>query len=162
MAAELGKMTVEVTMALPKKETLFRTKVKKLFKSMGDAAHISWIESHATALGAPDLNYCIDGVEGWLELKASPDIEIRASQVTWMKERIKSGGYPLFFLRWDNMFLIVPGDRGSDLRRNCCLENALRLASRVWVDEIHHKEFVDVLKRPLREYMKGRRTPDIT
>lgn len=141
-------------MALSKKETLLRNKVKKLFKDIGASAHVSWIESHATALGAPDLNYCVDGVEGWLELKASPDVDIRASQVAWMKERINSGGYPLFFISWDNMFLVIPGDRGGDLRRNCCLENALRLSSSVWADEIPATEFLSVLKRPMKEYGK--------
>lgn len=144
-------------MALPRKETILREIVKKAVKQLelkGASIHISWIESHATALGAPDLNYCMEGVEGWLELKASPGIEIRASQILWMKERINSGGYPLFFLRWDNMFLIVPGDRGGDLRRNCCLENALRLSSSVWVDVIPVTEFGMVLKRPSKEYAK--------
>lgn len=148
-------------MALPKKETSFRTKVKKAFKEMGAGVHVSWIESHATALGVPDLNYCLDGTEGWLELKASPDIEIRASQVIWMKEHIKSGGHPLFFFRWDNMFLIVPGDRGDDLRRNCCLANALKLSSRVWVDEIPVIEFGMVLKRPQKEYLRVQRLLDL-
>ena len=112
------------------------------------------MESHATSLGVPDLNYCVDGVEGWLELKAGPDIDIRASQVIWMKEHIASGGWPLFFISWNNMFLIVPGDRGGDLRRNPCLENAMRLSSSFWTEEIPMNDFLLRIKRPAKEYKK--------
>ena len=144
-------------MSQPKKETALRNKLKKLFKSMsnaGSSVHLTWVESHATSLGVPDLNYCVDGVEGWLELKAGPHIDIRASQVIWMKEHIASGGWPLFFISWGNMFLIVPGDRGVDLRQNPCLENVIRLSSSFWTGEIPMNDFLLRIKRPAKEYKK--------
>ena len=138
------------------KESSLRRRVKRLIKDAKDTynsdVHVSWVESHDTSIGIPDLNYCSGRVEGWLELKAGPDIEVRASQVRWMKDRIKAGGHPLFLIEWGNMFLIIPGSAASDLRLNPCLENALRLASSVWHDELPTVGLLRAMRAPKKEY----------
>jgi hypothetical protein len=67
--------------------------------------HCSQVESHATANGIPDTNYCIDGVEGWIELKfvrGNDKIKVRPSQASWFKKRLKAGAKNLFFMfRWE-------------------------------------------------------------
>ena len=138
------------------KETALRKRVKRAVKSAnedyGEEVHISWVESHETVLGIPDLNYCYKEVEGWIELKAGPDIEVRSSQVRWMKDRIKAGGYPLFLIEWGSMFLVIPGSAASALRSDPCQETAIRYASSVWHDDLPTTGLLRVMRAPKREY----------
>jgi len=114
--------------------------------------HISWVESHDTAIGIPDLNYCYCGVDGWLELKCGPEIEVRAAQKIWFEERIKAGGYPLFLIQYDDLFIIVPGSAAASLRAEPHQENALRHAAAIWQGEIPAAQFLSIIKRPGRCY----------
>lgn len=79
--------------------------------------NVNRIESHATALGFPDLEICATGVPMTVELKAvhkiTDDVKIRASQISWAKRRIRAGGNPLILL-WveeiDNFYVIGGSD----------------------------------------------------
>lgn len=64
------------------------------------SGHYSRIESE-TSPGFPDVNYCIGGIEGNIELKCSrcPKAKypfkkggLRKSQEHWIRQRIESGG----------------------------------------------------------------------
>lgn len=67
--------------------------------------HCSQVESHATAIGIPDTNYCINGVEGWIELKYTTGnraIKVRPAQWNWFRSRLKAGAKNLYFMfRWE-------------------------------------------------------------
>jgi len=136
------------------KEAGLRKIIKGVTRQFPSLCHLSWIESHATALGAPDVEYCVCGVEGWIELKAGPDLDVRASQVTWMEEHVKSGGHPLFLIQWLDLFAIVPGSRAASLRADPELENILRLSSTWWKTEIPINELFKVMRNPYAEYRK--------
>ena len=85
----------------PKKEGRLRDKLKKLFESEKNLpVSLSWVESPNTSPGIPDLSYCHRGVEGWVELKCGPFVEVRATQVNWFEDRIAAGGRPLFLAQW--------------------------------------------------------------
>ena len=84
-------------------------------------------------------------------------MEVRASQVRWMKDHIEAGGWPLFLIQWKDVFAIVPGAWATDLRRNPSLENILRLASNIWADELPDREFLRVLRKPENEYGRTER-----
>lgn len=84
-------------------------------------------------------------------------MEVRASQVTWMREHIAAGGWPLFLVQWGDIFMVVPGRWASDLRHNPSLENCLRLASNIWTDELPVREFLRVLRKPENEYARTER-----
>jgi len=116
--------------------------------------HLTWIESHATALGAPDLQTCCYGVEAWIELKAAPDIEIRASQARWIREHMAAGGWPLILARWGDTFIVCPGSRAGDLREDPSEESFLRHASSRWHGALPDREFLRVIRNPRREYDK--------
>jgi len=59
------------------------------------------VETHVTSRGVPDSNYCIDGKEGWIELKACDGWRagIRAEQVAWAERRLRKGGRVLLAIR---------------------------------------------------------------
>ena len=148
---------------IPKKESVLRKKVKDFAAwniSQGRPVHLTWVESHQTALGAPDVQYCCYEVEGWLELKAFPDPEVRASQVMWMEEHIKAGGFPLFMFQNAGVFIIVAGSRAADLRHNGSLENIMRLAYFIGGQDAMRREFLSILRNPRRVYEHTERNTD--
>lgn len=81
-----------------KKEKGFQDMVVGMFKLRG--GHAVNVEPGITNPGMPDLNWCLAGIEGNLELKygyengAAPII--RPNQIVWFRERVKAGGYPMF------------------------------------------------------------------
>lgn len=63
--------------------------------------HVSQLESHATAAGVPDTNYCINGTEGWIEMKftrGNKKFKYRGTQKAWFRDRLKAGTKNLFIL----------------------------------------------------------------
>ena len=62
-------------------------------------AHAVNMEPSATNPGIPDINWCMSGIEGNLELKFKKDDLamplIRPAQIVWFRERIRAGGYPM-------------------------------------------------------------------
>lgn len=87
-----------------------------------------------------------------MELKAFPDPEVRASQVIWMEEHVKAGGFPLFMFQNADVFIIVAGDRAADLRKDGSEENILRLAYFIGGPEAMKHEFLSILRNPRRVY----------
>lgn len=71
-----------------------------------------------TGAGVPDVNYCIDGCEGWIELKKSYGLKIkmRSAQVGWAERRIRNGGRVFIAVRWVGRgFMLFPGGAGRRL-----------------------------------------------
>lgn len=59
------------------------------------------VESGSTSEGIPDVNYCLQGVEGWIELKVAKltkrppyiiTIGLRPAQAFWLARRRRAGG----------------------------------------------------------------------
>lgn len=68
-------------------------------------------------LGMPDVNYCIDGEEGWIELKSvdnwpkRPDTPIRLPHYTveqraWQRQRGEAGGKVFILLRVEREYML--------------------------------------------------------
>lgn len=79
--------------------------------------HLSFIESHATSAGVPDVAYTVEGVTGWVELKFCSEARsahMRNSQIIWIKDNINAGGCPLvlsaFLARDRNEFGLIRGE----------------------------------------------------
>lgn len=124
-------------------ENGLRVKVKEALK---DKAHLSWVESHSTSPGVPDLNYCIDGVEGWLELK-SGSFDVKASQVRWFEDRVAKGGWPLFLIEMGGIFMLVPGSKACRLK----ISNdytAVSAMAVILTGGLSSPEFAKLLKEP--------------
>lgn len=56
--------------------------------------HWTVIETGAVAAGVPDLNGCRDGIEVWVECKATRywAVAVRPPQVAWIDRRTRAGG----------------------------------------------------------------------
>lgn len=73
---------------------LFHTRLK-------NNSHFQSIETGGTGLGIPDTNYCISGVEGWIEYKATSawSVGVRPEQNSWHRTRTARGGRTFFAVR---------------------------------------------------------------
>lgn len=94
-------------------------KFYELFKTKlgGKSTHIQRIESSVTQ-GIPDVNYCINGVEGWLELKSWEKAigrgdfyvpKLRPQQCAWLHRRSSAGGRALLLCRVSGSILAFDG-----------------------------------------------------
>jgi hypothetical protein len=89
----------EIKMSTVKRgEKAFEDMVLELFLKKG--AHAVNMEPGLTNPGIPDINWCLEGIIGDLELKfgcgkRNRAPHIRPSQLVWFRERIKAGGYPM-------------------------------------------------------------------
>lgn len=57
--------------------------------------HWTAVETGVSATGVPDSNFCVAGVEGWVEYKRSAHhqkIEVRPAQSGWLFRRWREGG----------------------------------------------------------------------
>ena len=132
-----------------KNEDDLRHSLKRFVKTQANnVLHVSWVESHATAIGIPDVSYCCRGTEGWIEMKAGPGLEVRAAQVLWMEARILAGGHPLILIEWGGDVFLCHGVWSGCLRAEPSKENIERLSSRRWADGINEQEFLTVLQCP--------------
>jgi len=121
-----------------------------IINSMG--GHVSKVEAHASAAGIPDLDFCIQEIEGHIELKYGNKLkkpELRPSQVRWFRDRIKAGGKP-FFLLLDgdtNKVYLIGGSWHDKLKGKQFTRTWIDLAHRCW-------EWGDEFKQGLNKYIK--------
>ena len=68
--------------------------LRKLFRAH-IPGHWQSIETGGVGRGVPDSNYCINGVEGWVEYKKTKHWKIgslKPEQVAWIFRRVREGG----------------------------------------------------------------------
>ena len=85
----------------------------KSYANGKDHVHFSFIESHATSAGVPDVAYTICSVNGWLELKfgtCTKAPRLRQSQRLWFKSNTQAGGHPLVLLATPKQFGLIRGE----------------------------------------------------
>jgi len=68
--------------------------LRKLFHSKLPKFHWQAMELGVLGTGCPDSNFCLDGVDGWIEFKYTEDysVGLRPEQVGWISRRMRSGG----------------------------------------------------------------------
>ena len=105
--------------------------------------------------GIPDVNYLINGCEGWIELKYREKFPVRTKtpiklnhftkeQKLWHKIRVENGGRTFMFLKIDKTYYLFKGDNiqlvGSlnrkEMENKCC---------KTWEKKINFKEFIKEL-----------------
>lgn len=75
--------------------------LRKIFRTKLRQFHWQAIETGGTGLGIPDSNYCVDGLEGWVEYKKTHGfaIGLRPEQVGWHMKRARAGGLTTIAVR---------------------------------------------------------------
>lgn len=93
--------------------------------------HWQRIETGGTGLGIPDLNYCCDGVEGWIELKSVASgwqVGLRPEQVAWLARRERAGGRTFVAVRRIESIYLYRGTAAAELKVDGLRGLAPRLA----------------------------------
>lgn len=96
---------------------------KRVRDAVGDAGHWDRREGNPVP-GCPDVSYCVDGVEGHIELKHHPDFParpgtavfgartargMRDDQVAWFYRRLRAGGRAYILAQVDTTIVLMHG-----------------------------------------------------
>lgn len=75
--------------------------LRKIFQARLPLFHWQAIETGQTGRGIPDINYCCNGKEGWIEFKQTQGrkVSMRPEQVAWIDRRIRAGGRAFIIVR---------------------------------------------------------------
>lgn len=132
---------------------------KRLWQTLKDGmdhtGHFDRIESHAVSQGRPDVNYCIDGCVGDIELKIFDrkrgGFVLRANQNAWLCQRVRAKGRCFVLARHDDSFgnqtfLLIEGNRSRALIHDRSFETWRDQAKMVWPGRINFSELKAVLK----------------
>lgn len=114
--------------------------------------HFERIESHATAIGTPDVNYCIKGYCNHLELKYTENETkciLRAAQSRWFRDRVKAEGQPWLLLhahiRKTRGYALIPGANVPKLVHTKDVKDWLDKAVMIWEGKIDISQLVEFL-----------------
>lgn len=130
----------------------------KLWRTLRDAVghigHWDRIESHAVSQGRFDVNFCIEGDVGDIELKIYDPkrggLILRANQNAWACNRVKAGGNAWILARYDfnakPEFLLIPAYRSRSLIHDRSYEGWLSQATHVWVGQIDWEAFLKIVR----------------
>lgn len=125
--------------------------------NIGNKGHFNRIESHATRPGFPDVEYCLYGVQGTLELKHTSSKvapEIRPVQMRWAKKRVLNGGIHYIVTmvddnsmneRYGKFFMIHTTHAMMDNVKKKKVDNWKKNAIMVWTPYINWREFTDII-----------------
>lgn len=91
--------------------------LRQLFQTRLPLVHWQSVETWSTGRGVPDVNYCVDGCEGWIEFKLTSGdwVKVRPEQVAWLEQRTRAGGRCFLMVRRKTQQLWIFA--GSDARR---------------------------------------------
>ena len=128
----------------------------KMWKYLGPKlrpyGHFERIESHATAIGTPDVSYCIGGYCSHLELKYTEKENkcvLRPSQSAWFRDRVKHKGQPWLLLhaniRKKRGYVLIPGTNVPGLVHTKNVKNWLEAGVMIWEDQIIIDQLVQLL-----------------
>lgn len=68
--------------------------LRGLFQKRLPQVHWQSVETWSTGQGVPDVNFCYNGVEGWIEMKKTHGwtVNMEKEQVAWIERRQRNGG----------------------------------------------------------------------
>lgn len=129
---------------------------RRMWKYLGPKlrpfGHFERIESHETAIGTPDVGYCIEGYNNHLELKYTEKdkgCHLRASQCVWFKKRVKAKGQPWLLLhaniRDTRSYALIAGADVPPLVHTNDVHDWLTRSTMVWENKIVIEELVALL-----------------
>lgn len=130
---------------------------KYLAPKLKPYGHFERIESPETAIGTPDVNYCIKGYNNHLELKYTEKEKgciLRPSQCGWFKKRVKAKGQPWLLLqmkiRNTRGYALIPGCDVPPLVRTRDVLEWMHKGVIVWKDTLIIEELIHYLGSYLR------------
>ena len=105
--------------------------------------------------GIPDVNFLIDGIEGWIELKYREKFPVRTNtpirlqhftkeQKLWHKNRVENGGRTFLFVKVDKTYYLFKG-KNIQLVGDMNRKEMKSKSCKTWLNKVNFKEFVKEL-----------------
>tara|TARA_R100001443_G_scaffold487_6_gene2037 strand:+ start:16369 stop:16782 length:414 start_codon:yes stop_codon:yes gene_type:complete len=102
--------------------------------------------------GIPDINFLIDGKEGWIELKYRDKFPVRNNtpiklhhftkeQKLWHDNRVKNGGRTFLFVKVEKTYYLFKG-KNIQFVGTMNKEEMENKSCKTWLNKINFKEFV--------------------
>ncbi len=126
-------------------------------RNLPPGAHFERMEN-LVAIGTPDVNFCWDGVNGWIELKyvsrwPKQDFNIiterlwKMEQRLWALRRIRAGGKCFLFVQVEREYLLFDSDILNTplVLETCSKEKLISIALAYWINSIDVGEFKNAL-----------------
>ena len=68
--------------------------LRRLFQTNVTPGHLQPVETGLISTGVPDMNFCVDGAEGWVEMKQTDGwaVTLEPEQISWLCRRARNGG----------------------------------------------------------------------
>ncbi len=95
---------------------------RRVRDAIGPLGHVVRVEN-GVGVGTPDVEYCLSGATGWLELKIArvskrPETAVSIPHFTreqriWMRERCNAGGRAGVLLQLGSVYVLFRGDNDS-------------------------------------------------
>lgn len=125
-------------------ERNFFEQLRRNLPKVGLPLHLQRVENTA-GVGTPDVNYCVGGIDGWLELKAWERArfsgrftipKLRPDQAAWLTARCRAGGRAYLLCRINKDVVLIDGRLASALfDKDLHLDWGLgRLIATAWLD----------------------------
>jgi hypothetical protein len=127
---------------------------------IGPHDRIDRIENVMVA-GMPDVNFCIDGVEGWIEQKSPKEPKrkstklfgsnhkVSVDQSNWMKRQTTAGGKAYFLIVTDLRWLLLDGAWADEIN-NMSVNQIVAASAWHYEKPIRDKEAWEQLKAILQ------------
>jgi len=124
---------------------------KYLLDNVDGTGHWKFVESKEVSPGFPDINFCVNGVEGWVELKHGTDKKpptLRPTQCAWFRRRVGVKGNCWLLLAVavgrDNYFYLLHGKDVPALVKANGIEDWTKNNIAWWHNKIDWKEFISI------------------
>jgi len=128
-------------------EKLFWNSIDKMMRGRWDAQR----HEDKYSVGIPDVSYGLNGVNGWIELKAYskwptkgfPHLE--PEQVNWLIDRGRKGGYCFLMAKIVNTILIFRWTHVDELACPHTEKELREMALAHWENQIMRSELINIL-----------------
>lgn len=113
--------------------------------------------------GMPDVNFCADGVESWIEMKSPTEPKrsstplfgsnhkVSQAQKNWMLRQFKAGGNGWFLIATDKRWMLVRGSLADDINE-MNMELLLAVADWSTLKPVKEKESWKKLRQVLTSF----------
>lgn len=115
-------------------------------------AHVCFVESRNSCAGIPDIDFCINGVEGKLELKYGTDKKppaLRPTQCAWFRRRAGVGGNCWVLLAWNKdsqmQFFLLHGSVVSPKIHASNYASWTKEYTECWYGKINWEELISII-----------------
>ena len=113
---------------------------------------------NVVGVGTPDINYCIEGVEGWIEMKSPKEPKksssklfgdnhkLNQAQKNWFLRQRNAGGKAFILICTDKRWMLIKGDYLVDIINDLSANDLWDIACWVSFKPIDWESLREVLK----------------